>query len=181
VYVGQLYPWKGTGTLVEAMQYLHEGILHLVGGSEDRIQALRETAVRLGVGDRIVFHGQVPPRAVKDHLADASAAVLPLTRDLISASFTSPLKLFEYMAAGVPIVASDLPSTREVLSPEESAILVPPDDPRALAEGLRRALGERALAESLARKAREEVEEYTWGKRARKIIRFLRSLKEGKA
>jgi GT2 family glycosyltransferase len=181
VYVGQLYPWKGTGTLVEAMQYLPAGELHLVGGSEERIQALREKAARLGVEGRIVFHGQVPPQEVKNQLADASAAVLPLTQDLISASFTSPLKLFEYMAARVPIVASDLPSTREVLSSGRNALLVPPDDPRALGEGLRRLLEERSWAESLAQKAYEEVKEYTWAKRAQKIIHFLRSLKEGKS
>jgi len=67
---------------------------------------------------------------VKAQLADAAVAVLPLTEDLISASFTSPLKLFEYMAARVPIVASDLPSTREVLTPGENALLVPSNDPR---------------------------------------------------
>jgi GT2 family glycosyltransferase len=178
VYVGQLYPWKGTGTLVEAMQYVPAGELHLVGGSEERIQALRERAARLGVEGRIVFHGQVPPQAVKDYLTDASAAVLPLTKDLISSSFTSPLKLFEYMAARVPIVASDLPSTREVLSSGKNALLVPPDDPRALGEGLRRLLEERSLAESLAQKAWEDVKEYTWMKRAQKIMRFLRALQE---
>ena len=179
VYVGQLYPWKGAGTLVEAMQYLPGGELHLVGGSEDRIQNLRERAAQLGVEGRIVFHGQVTPREVKAHLADAAVAVLPLTEDLISASFTSPLKLFEYMAARVPIVASDLPSIREVLSPGKNALLAPPNDPRALGEGLRKLLEERSFAESLAQQAYEDVKEYTWGKRAQKIIHFLRSLKKG--
>jgi GT2 family glycosyltransferase len=181
VYVGQLYPWKGAGTLAEAMSYLPVGELHLVGGSEKRIQNLREKAVRLGVEGRIFFHGQVPPREVKAQLADAAVAVLPLTEDLISASFTSPLKLFEYMAARVPIVASDLPSTREVLTAGENALLVPSNDPRALSEALRKLLEDRSLAESLARKAYEDVKEYTWEKRAQRIIRFLRSVGKGGA
>jgi GT2 family glycosyltransferase len=181
VYAGQLYPWKGTGTLVEALQYLPIGELHLIGGSEERIQNLREKAARLGVGERIFFHGQVSPREVKAYLADAAVAVLPLTQDLISASFTSPLKLFEYMAARVPIVASDLPSTREVLSSGKNALLVPPNDPRALGEGLRKLLEDRSFAENLARNAYDDVKEYTWAKRAQKIVHFLRSLKGGGA
>jgi len=179
IYVGQLYPWKGTGTLVEAMPDLPGGELHLVGGSEERIQNLRERAAHLGVDGRIFFHGQVSPWEVKGHLAEAAVAVLPLTQDLISASFTSPLKLFEYMAARVPIVASDLPSIREVLCSGVNAVLVPPNDPRALAEGIRKLLEDRSLADKIAQKAFEDVQEYTWEKRAQKIIRFLRSLPKG--
>ena len=178
LYVGQLYPWKGAGTLIEAMAYVSSGELHLVGGSGERIQILREKAAALGVLDRVVFHGQVTPRDVRRYLAEASVAVLPLSQDLISAHFTSPLKLFEYMAAGVPIVASDLPSTREILSPGENALLVPPEDPRALAGGIGKLLAHPSFAESLAKKALEDVQEYTWAKRAENIIRFLRSLKE---
>jgi glycosyltransferase involved in cell wall biosynthesis len=179
VYVGQLYPWKGTDTLVEAMPDLPGGELHVVGGGEDRIQALREKAARLGVAGRIFFHGQVSPQEVKAHLEDAAVAVLPLGQDLISASFTSPLKLFEYMAARVPIVASDLPSIREVLTHGVNAILVPPGDPRALTEGIRELLEDRPLADKIAEKAFEDVQEYTWEKRAQKIIRFLQSLPKG--
>jgi glycosyltransferase involved in cell wall biosynthesis len=176
IYVGQLYPWKGTGTLVEAMQYLPIGELHLIGGSEERIQELREKAARLGVQDRVFFLGQMPPREVKRHLADSAVAVLPLTQDLISASFTSPLKLFEYMAARIPIVASDLPSTREVLSSGVNALLVQPNDPRALGEGIRRLLEDRSLAEGLGQKAYEDVQEFTWERRAQKISHFIQSL-----
>jgi len=181
IYVGQLYPWKGTGTLVEAMQYLPDGELHLVGGSEERVQNLREKAEQMGVGRRVRFHGQVSPQEVKVHLADAAVAVLPLPKDLISASFTSPLKLFEYMAARLPIVASDLPSTREVLCPGVNAILVPPNDPRALGEGIRRLLGDRSMAEGLAQKAYEDVKEFTWDKRAQRISHFIQSLPREKS
>src|SRR5262249_13241169 len=67
-------------------------------------------------------------------LAAAAVLVLPNSRaEPISARYTSPLKLFEYMAAGRPIVASDLPSLREVLTGGRNAVLVPPDDPGALA------------------------------------------------
>ena len=176
VYIGQLYPWKGTGTLVEAMKYLPRGELNLVGGSEERIKELRQTALHLGIEGRVFFHGQVPPHEVKKHLATASVGVLPLTRDLISAHFTSPLKLFEYMAARVPIVSSDLPSTREILTHEVNAILVPPDNPEALARGIERLLTDRGMADRLSDKAYEDVLSYSWDRRAERIIQFLRAL-----
>ncbi|MGD0623673.1 MAG: glycosyltransferase [Thermodesulfobacteriota bacterium] len=176
VYIGQLYPWKGTGTLVEAMKYLPRGELHLVGGSEERIKKLRQTAIHLGIEGRVFFHGQVPPHEVRKHLATASVAVLPLTQDLISASFTSPLKLFEYMAARVPIVASDLPSTREILTHGVNALLVQPDNPQALAEGIQKVLSDRDMADRLSQKAHEDVLSYSWDKRAERLLHFLHTI-----
>jgi len=100
-----------------------------------------------------------------------------LTQELISASFTSPLKLFEYMAAGVPIVASDLPSTREILTPEVNAVLVPPNNPQALAAGIQRVLEDRDLANRIAQNALEDVMQFSWKKRAEKIIIFLHAIR----
>jgi glycosyltransferase involved in cell wall biosynthesis len=76
------------------------------------------------------------------------------------------------MASGKPIVASDLPSLREVLS-EKNAFLVKPDDPRALAEGIRFALAHPEEAARRAAQAREDVKRYTWEMRAEKILSFI--------
>ena len=91
----------------------------------------------------------------------------------ISREHTSPLKLFEYMAAGRPIVASDLPSLREVLRHGDNAWLVQPDDPAALAQGIQHLLAEPALAARLAAQAQEEVQAYTWEQRAERILSFV--------
>jgi len=103
----------------------------------------------------------------------ADALVLPNSaKAKISSHYTSPLKLFEYMASRRPIVASDLPSLREVLRDGENAVLVKPDNPRALAEGIERALSDAELAARIGRQAREDVEQYTWEKRAVNITTF---------
>jgi glycosyltransferase involved in cell wall biosynthesis len=83
---------------------------------------------------------------------------------------TSPLKAFEAMAAGRPLLASDLPSSREFLRHGENAWLVPPDDTTALADGLRRLLGDDALAERLARTAFEDAVAFSWDARARRLL-----------
>jgi glycosyltransferase involved in cell wall biosynthesis len=87
----------------------------------------------------------------------------------------SPLKIFEYMAAGRPIAASNLPSLREVLHDGTTAILIRPGDAEALAEAVRRLDSDHALADRLANNARAEVEEkYTWKKRAAAILEAIR-------
>ena len=101
--------------------------------------------------------------------------VLPNSaRSEISARYTSPLKLFEAMASGRPIVASDLPSLREVLRDDVNAVLVAPDDPGALAAGLSRVFSDEPLRRRLAGQARREVEPFDWSARGVAVARFLR-------
>src|SRR5690606_28470778 len=94
---------------------------------------------------------------------------LPNRRTHISDRYTSPLKLFEYMAAGRPIVASDLHALREVLRHDENALLVAPDSPAALAEALRRLIDGRELSRRLAQRARQDAAEYGWDTRALRL------------
>ncbi|MEK7156510.1 MAG: glycosyltransferase, partial [Patescibacteria group bacterium] len=94
--------------------------------------------------------------------------------------FTSPLKLFTYMASGVPIVTSDLPSIREVVD-EKSAFLVPADNPDALAEGIMQALENTEDATRRAGAARVLLPGYTWAKRAERILAFLEAPSFAKA
>ena len=174
-YIGQLYPWKGVDTLVRAMPHLACRRLVIVGGlpyESDRTR-LESVSRELGVADRVTFTGFVPPTQVREHLARAAVAVLPLPDNPMARLFTSPLKLFEYMAAGVPIVASDLPSIREVLRDGENALLVAPGDPEALARGIDRLLSDRALAARLAGEARKDVAQYTWNHRAQSLRRIF--------
>lgn len=89
-----------------------------------------------------------------------------------SVKYTSPVKLFEYMASGVPIIASDLPSIREILN-EQNAILVRADDPAALAEDINKVLQDNELSNSISKQALIDVKDHTWENRAQKIIDFL--------
>jgi glycosyltransferase involved in cell wall biosynthesis len=101
---------------------------------------------------------------------------LPNTPGRVSAAYTSPLKLFEYMASGRPMVASDLPALREVLRPDANAVLVEAGDAGALAAGLARVLADAALAARLAAQAREDVRAWTWDRRAERIEALLESM-----
>jgi glycosyltransferase involved in cell wall biosynthesis len=78
------------------------------------------------------------------------------------------MKLFEYLASRTPIVASDLPSLREVLN-ENNSILVTPDEPVKLAAGIKLILADPALADILSRQASQDVLAYSWDERAKKL------------
>jgi len=86
----------------------------------------------------------------------------------------SPLKLFEYMAAGVPIVATELPSVREVLRHGENAWLVEPDEKNALAKGITRIIEDAALKAKIAAEAEQSAKQYTWERRAISILDQMR-------
>jgi len=171
VYTGHLYVWKGVETLARAAAKLpKEFEVVFVGGVDSDVAAFRK---RFGEQGNIRIVGQRPHRQMPTWLTAADMLVLPNTaRDDVSRRYTSPMKLFEYMAAHRPIVASDLPSIREVLD-TESAYLVAPDAPDALSETLVRVRDEPEEAEARARRAREQVEQYTWQRRANEITQFM--------
>lgn len=182
-YAGHLYPWKGADLLVRALALLPSCRALIVGGhpgETDRAR-LENLAAALGIADRVELAGFVPPPQVAAHLARADVLVLPNPTSALSARWTSPLKLFEYLAAGRPIVASDLPAFREVLADGENALLVPPGDAAAIAAAVARLLDDPALARGLARRAWEDAARYTWEARAEAIEALLREVVRGTA
>jgi glycosyltransferase involved in cell wall biosynthesis len=172
-YTGHLYAWKGVYTLVESAILLPEAVFVIVGGMPEDVDALRQFAAQRHA-DNVQLVGHVPPREVPLYQSAADVLVLPNSAgEKISALYTSPLKLFEYMAAGRPIVASDLSSMREVLIDRANAMLVEPDAPRALARTLNVVLADPGLQRRLAAQAQMAVQAYTWQRRTCRIVRFL--------
>jgi len=163
MYIGKLDEWKGAGTFARTASLLPEVCVALIGGAPDVVARMKAQ-----YGDAL-YLGFRPYRELPDNQAAADVLVLPNSGATeISARFTSPLKLFTYMMSGKPIVASDLPSIREVLD-ETNAYLVKPDDEAALAAGIRKALAD-PNASVRAKAAREKVESYSWKGRAEIIL-----------
>ena len=175
-YTGHLFRWKGVYTLAEAMRHLPENYwLYIVGGMADDRQALQQFIAEQQL-PRIVLTGHVPYSMVPRYLAAADVLVLPNSGTAtISRECTSPLKLFEYMAARRPIVASDLPSLGEILRHEQNAYLVEPDNPYMLARDILRVMRDHALGERIVNAAYTDVQAYTWELRAKRICSFIAS------
>lgn len=172
LYTGHLYSWKGVQTLAEASQFLPENTeVYFIGGTAEDIKKFKINGYPISikiVGHRL--HQEIPY-----WLKAADVLVLPNSgKEEISRHWTSPLKMFEYMASKRPIVASDLPSIREILN-EHNAILVEPDNPEALAQGIKKALEDKLLSDKISEKAFSDVQQYTWQKRAEKILSHILS------
>jgi glycosyltransferase involved in cell wall biosynthesis len=121
-------------------------------------------------GAEIELVARLPHNEVMTRLAEACIAVLPNRPDPDSA-FTSPIKLFEYMAAGCAVVAADLPSIREILGNDE-AIWFTSGDAKSLAVALQN-IATNNHAEALGAVLREKSRAYTWQARAEKIKEFI--------
>ncbi|MDO8601401.1 MAG: glycosyltransferase [bacterium] len=171
LYTGHLYQWKGVDVLAEASQYLPENVeVYFVGGTVEDIHKFKIQNTKY----KIHVVGHRPYAEIPYWLKAADILVLPNSaKKEISKHWTSPLKMFEYMASGRPIVASDLPSIREVLN-EENAVLVEPDNPQKLADGIKKVLEDELLSDRISKKAYSDVaENYTWRRRRKKIFEFF--------
>ena len=173
-YAGHLYPWKGSDVFLQALAELKAVRGLVIGGHPREADWTRvhRLAERLGIADRVTFAGFVPAPEVLERLAAASIVVVPTT-GTASARFTSPLKLFEYMASGRPIVATDLPSIREIIRDGVNGLLVPPDNPPQMAAAIQKLVDDPALGVRLARQAFADVELYSWRRRAEQVATVL--------
>jgi glycosyltransferase involved in cell wall biosynthesis len=176
VYVGKVERRKGVDTAIAALRYLPGRRLRIVGSGA--LDWAREHARICGVADRLDFVGRIPHEAVSAEFARARVGICPLPAevDSISAIFTSPLKLLEMMAAGLPVVASDLPSVREVCRDGEQVLLVPPDVPEAMAGAVERLLAEPDLSARLGAAGRARARDFNWRIRAAQIANFADAL-----
>jgi glycosyltransferase involved in cell wall biosynthesis len=172
VYTGGLLEWKGVELLVEAARALPDVYFAIAGGMPADIARLRTRAGGLA---NLRIDGFQPPEMVPLYLAAGDLGVVPnRSKPLISARYTSPLKVFEAMAVGLPLVASDLPSMRELLHHGEDAWLVAPDDPSALAQGIRTLAADPELRSKLGRALAARAPEHTWDARAKRLSIWIR-------
>lgn len=172
VYTGHLYPYYGVDLLINAMKYLDKNrfILWLVGGEHKDLERAKKLANHLGISN-IVFWGWQEPGKIKyfQWAADILVAPYSAKKDRLY-KFCSPLKIFEYMSAERPILASKTPALQEILINSENSILFEADNARDLASSIEMLVNNPTLSRKLAAKAFNDVHNYTWEQRAKKII-----------
>jgi glycosyltransferase involved in cell wall biosynthesis len=168
-YTGRVNDAKGVPTILEAAE--------LLAGSPVRFlfvgKVYDDMAERAALVPSVTMIGFVPPADVSAWTAAMDIVVMSTSAEISYAEFTSPLKLFEYMASGRPVLCSDLPVMREVLTHESNALFFHADCAESLAAGIARIRGDTMLAESIARRARSDVARYTWDERARRVLAFV--------
>jgi glycosyltransferase involved in cell wall biosynthesis len=173
-YVGHLYPGRGIGLIFSLARRLPEADFHLVGGMDQDIQRWKQ----VDSPNNLFFHGFVAPRHLSRYyarfdlmLAPYQQRVLAVGRKKEISRWMSPLKIFDYMAAGKAMVCADLPVLREVLTHGVNAWLVPPSDPDAWQRALETLRDREDLRELLRTNARAGfLSHHTWQKRAEKVL-----------
>lgn len=172
LYAGHLYGWKGADIFAEASRLIPQVQCVCVGGVEPEFSVFRNRFKDISNLEILPFQKRT---IIPFFLKSASVLVLPNSRtEAISAKYTSPLKLFEYMASKRPIVSSDLPSLREVLN-DSNAYFFEPDDSKSLARVIALAIQNNNEAEKKAHQAYQDVALHTWDARARNILNFIQS------
>jgi glycosyltransferase involved in cell wall biosynthesis len=171
LYTGNLFPWKGVYTLVNSIKYLPQNFkLVSIGGSENYLSNFISYVEKNSESNRIKIFSHMQKKYLLEYIEKADVLVLPNSAKDKMSLFTSPIKLFEYMASNRPIIASNLPSITEVLS-NNNAFLFEPDNPKDLAEKIQKAVS--SNCREVVLKSYEDVKKYTWEKRAQSIAQFI--------
>jgi len=144
-----------------------------VGGADKDVENYRKNNQL----SNVLFLGQKKKEHIPKILKCADILLLPnIPVSEESFKYTSPIKMFEYMASKKPVIASDLPSIREVLN-KENSVLVESGNPEEIISSINKLLGNQDLYNKIAKQAFSDVAQYTWENRAKKILKMINSLK----
>ncbi|HEX8072313.1 MAG TPA: glycosyltransferase family 4 protein [Pyrinomonadaceae bacterium] len=182
LYFGALQPWQGVDTLLRAFARLADFTdLRLVicaAHHSHRARVLMKLAARLEIGERVVWHFALSEEALAPWRAHALVSVAPLVECARNVEQgCAPLKILESLAAGVPVVASDLPAVRELMTDGEHGRLVHPDRPGELARTLRVLLQHPDRLREMGARARAHVaRHFTWARSTAQLVELYRAL-----
>jgi glycosyltransferase involved in cell wall biosynthesis len=174
--VARAMPKKGLDTLLEACAAAEDAGERFeveVVGDGPELAGLRELAAARGVHDRVRFRGACTPDAVADAYSRCFAVAVPSRIAPDGDRDGLPTVLFEAMGRGIPVVATHVVGIPELVRDGENGLLIPPDDPAAMAEAIARLHREPGLAERLGREARVTFEEYDAERTARRVRDWL--------
>lgn len=176
-YLGNLYPGKGMERIEDLASALPDCEFHVIGGKADDVGHWRGR-IR---SENVAFHGHLPHTEAQRRLRDCDVLLAPFQSSVLVGGGTadigrwmSPLKVFEYMGSGRPMIASDLPVLREVLTDGRNALLADPDETGSWIEKIRGLESDERLRATLASRAADDLREhYSWDRRAERILADL--------
>lgn len=176
LYVGNLEHYQGVDLVIEAMASgdIHEKLHFLVIGGmvENDLERCKTLSHELGIADKVFFLGPRPVTHLMDYLKQADILISPRTKGV-----NTPMKIYSYLGAGVPIVATDIPSHTQVL--HESNACTVDATPAALVEGINRVLDDENYARNLGENATKEAEtRFSFAAFSRKLNSIYSALEE---
>ncbi|RLI52158.1 MAG: hypothetical protein DRP09_18460, partial [Candidatus Thorarchaeota archaeon] len=175
MYVGTISELHGSMVLIKAIRIINKkakNTVFVIVGEGNLKPKIKQYIKRYQL-DNVILEGKVPQQEVPKYYALADILVIPHVRR-IDSELDFPTKLLEYLASGKPVVASNLKAIADVVG--DNAILVEPDNPQALAEGILQLLNNEKLAEKMGEEGKRLVRNYPWEESARKLYKIYKHL-----
>lgn len=167
-YVGHLFDYKGIPTILETAQLCQDIQFHLTGGLPRDIER-----VQANIKDRqltnVTLHGHKPQSAIPSYLWNAELLLLPPSLDHVSARWTSPVKLGEYLASGTPVIATRIPALQDWLT-DEQVTFIEPDSPPAMAQAIKTVLSNPQSAQQKTHQGIQLAHKFSYKTRAQTIL-----------
>ena len=178
-YFGHLYKGRGIEVILELSKNLPNILFLIYGGNKNEINHFRN----LNKNKNVIFKGYCSHKEVNKNSRLVDILLMPYQKKVSigmqgsdTSSWMSPMKMFEYMSTGVPIISSDIPVLREVLKNEFNCLFAIPDDPMSWVENILKIRDNKELAKRISRNAFNDYKyKYTWKIRAKKIIEIYES------
>lgn len=170
LYVGRVLAWKGIDILPAVARALPDVTIGFLGATKEEYEQV------LGIpAGTVSFYGSVPHTEVSDWLSASDAClVLGTPRDEYSFRYTSPMKVFEYLSSGRPVLASRTPALLSVLT-EEDCYFFEPDSATDMVRAIHELLADSSRTSTMAIQGMEKAKQHTWFKRAERIVSFMKT------
>ncbi len=172
-FVGFIHPWHGLDKALDAIAELNDKRIHFMCVGEGDIRPeLEHQARNLGIAEQVTFTGLVSRDQIFDYVAQFDITLQPSVTE-----YASPLKLFEYLAAGTLVIAPDMPNIREILD-DASALLFDPQDPSGFVKQLMHAMRNFEELAPMRERARQliDVKSLTWQDNAQRVVSMAQEL-----
>ncbi len=180
IYTGAIIPRRGLEQVIAALRELPACRLVLLGyGDRSYKDRLRHLADAARLGSRVSFLGPVPPEDVLRHVAGADLAVAPIQNVNLSYYLCLPNKLFEAIAAGVPVIASDFHELRRVVLGFDVGLTFDPADPSDIARAARTILDDPQRRAQMRQNTTRAVARYNWARQGAKLTAVYERLAAG--
>jgi len=179
LYSGSITFGRGLPQVIESLRYLPSCHFVLMGfGSRDYLRHLKEVAAKDHVTSRVSFFGPVPSEEVTAVAATADLGIAPIENTCLSYYYCSPNKVFEYIAAGLPVVGSHFPELQRVIEGYKLGVTFNPEDPQDIARAINEVLEDRGKYEEMRQNALKAAKIFNWENESKKLLTIYQSLHE---
>ncbi len=175
LYQGALNVDRGLEEAIEAMQYIPDAVFHIIGGG-DIADYLKQLTTSLKVADKVIFFGKVPFEQLRQHTSAADIGI-SLEKDTnINYRYSLPNKIFDYIHAGVPVLASSLPEIKNIFKAYDIGLLIESHDPKYIAETINTMLSNNEKMKQWKGNEKLAATELCWENEEKTLLKIYKNL-----